>query len=176
MKRLLFLRHAKTEQINKDTSGDRDRVLTERGRIDAPRVGHIIDVKGYLPDLILCSPSVRTRQTLDLAQAEFGRSIQTTFVNELYDASTEDIFDLVRSLHSSIKKPLIVGHNPGFAECAAMLVRPPHDQDEQKRVSALKEKFPTSALAVLDFEIENWPELRPGSGRLTDFICPKDLG
>jgi phosphohistidine phosphatase len=39
----------------------------------------------------------------------------------------------------------------------------------------LTAKFPTCALAVLDFEIEAWKAVAPGTGDLVDFVRPRDL-
>ena len=39
----------------------------------------------------------------------------------------------------------------------------------------LEEKFPTAALAVLDFDIERWRDIQPGEGELVDFVRPRDL-
>jgi phosphohistidine phosphatase len=175
MKRLLLLRHAKTEDINKDTPADRERVLTERGRRDAPRVGRAMDVKGYVPDLILCSPSTRTRQTLELAAAEFGGDVPTEFVEEIYDARASELMGLLRDLPANVARPLLVGHNPGFEDLARALVKKSGEPGARALVAALKEKFPTCALAVIDFDIENWDRLAPSTGELHDFIRPKDL-
>lgn len=175
MKRLLLLRHAKTEDIDKDTPADRERVLTERGRRDAPRVGRAMDVKGYVPDLILCSPSTRTRQTLGLAAAEFGSDAPTEFVEEIYDARAVELMELLRDLPDDIARPLLIGHNPGFEDLARALVRKPGDAETKTRIAELKEKFPTCALAVIDFDIESWENLSPSTGELHDFIRPKAL-
>lgn len=175
MKRLLLLRHAKTEDINKDTPADRERVLTDRGRRDAPRVGRAMNVKGYIPDLILCSPSTRTRETLELAAAEFGGNAATDFVEEIYDARASELMNLVRDLPANVARPLLVGHNPGFEDLARALVKKPEDPAARAMVAELREKFPTCALAVIDFDIESWGSLSPSTGELHDFIRPKAL-
>src|SRR5689334_2765357 len=86
MKRVFLFRHAKTEQVNKDTPADAARALTERGRKDSPRVGRAMREKGYQPDLILCSTSTRTRQTWEFANAELHSTAKVEFVEELYAA------------------------------------------------------------------------------------------
>ena len=171
MKRLFLLRHAKTEQADKDTPADADRVLTERGRSDAPLVGREMRKKGYQPDLILCSPSARTRQTLELALAEFGGSPEIRSVDSIYAAGARDILALVRGLPREVQRPMVVGHNPSFEEIAALLV----GDAGAANFDAFGEKFPTAALAVIDFDVADWKEVEPGAGKLTDFIKPKDL-
>jgi phosphohistidine phosphatase len=70
---------------------------------------------------------------------------------------------------------MIVGHNPGLEQCAAILAREPVRPREQHRHDVMEEKFPTAALAVLDFDIAGWNQLSPGDGRLVDFVRPADL-
>jgi phosphohistidine phosphatase len=170
MKRLYLLRHAKTEQADKDTPADASRALTERGRRDAPKVGRAMRAKDYLPDLILCSPSTRTRQTLDLANAELHSAAAVEFVNAIYAASAVRLLALFRSL-PDIRAPLIVGHNPGFEDSAKLLISSEKAPGEE----GAGEEFPTSALLVLDFAIKAWKELAPHSGAVVDFIRPKDI-
>jgi phosphohistidine phosphatase len=69
----------------------------------------------------------------------------------------------------------VIGHNPGLEELAALLAREPVRRKERERHDVLEEKFPTAALAVLDFDVTRWRDLRPGEGILADFVRPKDL-
>jgi phosphohistidine phosphatase len=39
----------------------------------------------------------------------------------------------------------------------------------------MRDKFPTCALAVLEFETAHWRSVEPGTGTLADFVRPKDL-
>jgi phosphohistidine phosphatase len=173
MKRLLLLRHAKTEQVNKDTPADAERQLTERGRNDAPMVGRALREKGYKPDLILCSPSMRTRQTLELTNAELQSSAKIEFVEAIYAAGAQKLLALFRGIPDSAASAMVVGHNPGFEDCAALLVD--EKRSKLEKTGSGGEKFPTSAVAVLDFDIQHWKELVAHSGSLIDFIRPKDL-
>ena len=175
MKRVFLLRHAKAEQANKDTPADSERPLTERGRKDAPLVGLAMREKGYSPDLILCSPSTRTRETLELAQGQFDGKAHVEFVEELYAASARKVAQIIRELPDKARKPLLVGHNPGFEECASLLAGKSDDPKAHARFNSLTEKFPTSALAVLDFDVAQWKDVESHSGALIDFIRPKDL-
>jgi phosphohistidine phosphatase len=175
MKRLFLFRHAKTEQANKDTPADAARALTERGRKDSPRVGRAVREKGYQPDRILCSTSTRTRQTWEFANAELQSSAKVEFLESLYAAGAREIVQLLRGLPDNVKKPLLVGHNPGFEECAALLAQDSADPAAHFRFDSIQEKFPTAAVAVFDFKIAHWKELAPHTGTLVDFIRPKDL-
>jgi phosphohistidine phosphatase len=175
MKRLLLLRHAKTEQSDKDTPADSERPLTERGRTDAQLIGRAMREKGYVPDLVICSPSVRTRETLQLAHSESGGDARTEFPDGLYAAGKRQILQIVQGASDRAGTLLLVGHNPGFEECAALLAGKSGDASAQARFSSAPEKFPTASLAVLDFQIPHWKNVEPHEGMLVDFIRPKDL-
>jgi len=171
VKRLFLLRHAKTEQANKDTPADAERALTERGRAEASVVGREMHKRGYAPDLILCSPSRRTRQTLELANAGLGSSAKIDYVPAIYAAGARRLLALFRGLPATVCEPLVVGHNPGFEDCLSLLLSPGDDAADKD-----KDKFPTGALAVLQFDVSDWGKLAPHSGTLVDFIRPKELG
>jgi len=170
MKRLLLLRHAKTEQAKKDTPADAERKLTERGRAEASVVGREMHKRHYAPDLIICSPSRRTRQTLELANEGLGSAAKVQYDPTIYAAGARQLVTLFRKLPDEVHQPLVVGHNPGFEDCLSLLAKAPP-------AGAGKEgKFPTGALAVLEFPISAWRELSSHSGTLADFLRPKKLG
>ena len=65
--RLVLLRHAKAER-GLDVP-DAQRPLTVHGRRQSAEVGTALAAAGLVPDLVLCSSSVRTRQTWELVEA-----------------------------------------------------------------------------------------------------------
>src|SRR6202044_2870125 len=66
MRRLMLLRHAKTE--NDAPSGrDQDRRLDNRGRADPAEIGGWIALHPPFPDSVLVSPAVRAHQTWEIA-------------------------------------------------------------------------------------------------------------
>jgi phosphohistidine phosphatase len=162
------MRHAKTEQAKKDTPADAERALTQRGQKEAPAVGREMRRRGYAPDLILCSPSRRTRQTLELANAQLGEDATVRYEPAIYAAGARQLLDLFKQLPDTVQQPLVVGHNPGFEDSLSLLARLPPQ-------AGTGEKFPTGALAVFQFEISAWRELSPHSGVLVDFLRPKEL-
>ena len=174
MKRLLLLRHAKAVPGNAKT-GDHGRPLAERGRVDAQRMGAEMQHRGFVPQTVLCSTARRTVETWDGVSPELGSKPQIEFLGELYLAPAEAIIQLLRSRHPRAETVLVIGHNPGMEDCAAVLLGEPGQEDDAALRERLGEKFPTCALAVLDFEIDNWSELRGGTGLLQDFVRPKDL-
>jgi phosphohistidine phosphatase len=173
MLRLLLLRHAKAAQDSGE--GDYARALTSRGRDDAVKMGRVLDTSAYIPDLVLCSSARRTAETFELLAPELARTPRGEFLNGLYLASPKKIFETIRGGAESTKSLMVIGHNPGMEELAARLSRKPQSKVEAERGKVLREKFPTCALAVLDFDCETWSELEPASGALADFLRPRDL-
>src|SRR3954454_10137031 len=99
MRRLMLLRHAKTE--NDAPSGrDQDRRLDERGRRDAAEIGDWIATHPPFAELVLVSPAVRSRQTWEIAWGAISGAVpppKVEMLDELYGA---DPADLLRIIHA----------------------------------------------------------------------------
>jgi phosphohistidine phosphatase len=172
MKRLLLLRHGKAEGAASD---DRKRVLIPRGKTDSTRMGRFLREDAYIPDCVLCSDATRTRQTLDAVLPELHAKPDVKYLAELYLAEPELVFSLVRRANDKLGSLMIVGHNPGLEQCALALAAVPLEKKVRKRYEVMDEKFPTCALAVIDFDVERWRDVTPGAGDLDAFVRPKDL-
>lgn len=168
MRRLLLLRHAKAAPLSGD---DYDRALTERGRADARGIGEWIAEGAVLPDLCLYSGAARTRETFEIVAAALARPLEAKEENALYDAPSQRILGLVRGLPASVRAALVVGHNPGLGELAALLIGEGASSDRLRLAS----KFPTAALAVIAFDRPDWSGLAPRTGRLERLVTPGDL-
>lgn len=172
MRRLLLLRHAKAEQDSGE--GDFARKLTDRGRGDAARMGHAMDTRGYIPNLVLCSSAARTTETWGLLSPELAKTPKVEFTKALYLASPKNIFEQIHLTPDDVKTLMVVGHNPGIAECTIRLARHPASKAESHKLEDMRAKFPTCALAVLDFDVESWSDAGSG-GILLEFLQPRDL-
>jgi len=170
MRRLLLFRHAKAERAEPGES-DRARVLNDRGRKDAGRIGAYMASHALAPDRVIISPSARTQETWKYAGAAFRPSPAAQPVERLYDATPQAIIDVIKDTPATAHSLLVVGHNPGLHETALMLVAT-GDVDARE---ALREKLPTSGLVIIDFAIDDWSKLHPRSGRLARLITPKSL-
>jgi phosphohistidine phosphatase len=175
MRRLLLLRHAKTE--NDAPSGrDQDRRLDNRGRRDAAEIGGWIGRHpAFCPDLVLVSHAIRAHQTWEIAWEAMKDAVpepQVELVAELYGA---DPAQLLQTIHSASetdpKRLMLVGHNPGMHEMALALA----GSGDAAGRKALAENLPTSGLAVFDFAIDDWTDVAFRRGRLELFVSPKLL-
>ena len=171
-RQLLLLRHAKSSWDD-PSAADFDRPLSPRGQKTAPRVGAEIERRGWLPDLALVSPAVRTRQTWNLVCARWPRPLpQVAAAEELYGATPQDLLGAAQGTPKTVGTLLMLGHNPGLEEFARKLAGPSSDA---RALRQLTEKFPTAALARLEIE-GDWDELDFGAARLTHCLRPRDLG
>jgi phosphohistidine phosphatase len=158
---LYLLRHLKSSW-DEPGLADRDRPLAPRGRKAGKKLARHLRETGVAPELVLCSTSVRTRQTLDAVADGLGEP-QIRFVDELYAASEEELLDVLRGLEPDIDSVMLIAHNPGLENLSAELT------------GVSQEKFPTGALATLSVP-GAWNELEPSSCELTAFVVPRELG
>jgi phosphohistidine phosphatase len=172
--RLLLLRHAKSDW-SKDAD-DHDRPLSPRGRKAAPGIARYMRSHEYLPEAVLCSTAQRTRETLDLLLAAWRKKPEVRYESAVYLADWPVLLANLKKAPTRASPLLFVGHNPGIEQLAIALAVQPKDAQERARLQRLTQKFPTAALAVFDFEITSWRNLKPGSGQLVDYVRPKDLG
>ena len=161
MRRLILLRHAKTESVSA-SGGDFDRALTPRGWRDAALMGRLLAEMGF-------SPAKRAAET-SRAVGEAFPSADIVETRALYLASAEQIALLVEQAGAEADSLMIIGHNPGMHEFAVALVRSlPRVDSGATELLALANSFPTAAAAV--FETDPQDELR-----FRRFLAPKDHG
>jgi phosphohistidine phosphatase len=174
MRRLMLLRHAKTE--NDAPSGkDEDRRLDNRGRSDAAEIGGWIGRHPPFPDSVLVSPAIRAHQTWEIAWQAMKKLVPEPHVEpvpELYGADPAQLLQTIREATAADPHTLLlVGHNPGMHELALALAG---SGDAMGR-KALADNLPTSGLAVFGFEIDDWADVAFRRGRLLQFVSPKLL-
>jgi phosphohistidine phosphatase len=171
MKTVTIFRHAKSGEKNNPNMQDFDRPLAARGLKAAPKMGAALRERKLRPNLILCSPSVRTRQTLALAAPEaWDNSPKIRYEDRIYEASAHTLFQALKALPEDVSHVMIVGHNPGLQDLAAELSPAGSDAREN-----FEEKLPTASVASFDFDTERWSKLQPGTGELRLSIAPNSL-
>ena len=167
MKRLFLLRHAKAAPD--DGGGDKSRALAERGRRDAPRMGAEIALRGWVPELILCSTASRTVETLELVLPAFARKPQVSMIDALYHAEPEAILMQVAAVPDSVGAVMVIGHNPGLEMLVSAL---PEDGDIDGQGQP---EFPTAAFAAFESDAPAWQFAVIGDWVLKDLFAPADL-
>ena len=174
MRRLMLLRHAKTE-TDAPSGRDQDRRLDERGHRDAAEIGAWIGTHPPFPNHVMVSPAVRAAQTWDIAweaMKEHTSKPRVEIVPELYGADATQLLLSVRMASvTDPKRLMLVGHNPGMHELALALI----GSGEKAARRALSDNLPTSGLAVFDFPTDDWNDVAFRRGRLVLFVSPKLL-
>jgi len=168
MRRLLILRHAKTEpgELGKD---DRNRALVERGKREAGQIGAYLASHTLTPDGVVLSPARRVQETW--AHLALKPTPGATTDDHVYEATAQDIFKIVAGTAGGLRSLMVIGHNPSLHEVALMLIAS-GDIEARER---LREKLPPAGLVVIDFAFDDWGKLHPQSGRLERFVTPRSL-
>jgi phosphohistidine phosphatase len=169
MLRLLLLRHAKATPFT--GSGDHERDLTARGRADAARVGAFIAGEKIAPQAAVHSGSRRTGETLAIMLAKFKCDAPVSVEPRLYEASEAAFLGVLRHAPDAAKTLLVVGHNPSLGQTACHLA----GTGDRPALLKMAGRFPTSGLAIIDFETDHWREIAAGAGRLVHFATPTGL-
>jgi phosphohistidine phosphatase len=168
MTSLFLLRHAKAAPALPGM-GDFDRPLDAAGISEACRVGAAMAARGMRPDAILCSASLRTRQTLDEIAAVLPAMVpERIFSKALYSAAANGYLDEIKA--STSRALLVIGHNPSTEELGSLLV----SRQDRQAASLMQQGFPTGALAHFEFD-GALADLKPHSCALAAFLRPKDL-
>lgn len=158
---LIVLRHARAAQV--PGLPDRERPLTERGEHDARRIGEALTGMDLRPDLVLCSPSARTRRTAELALSGAGDAgdagggaassgADIVFEPVIYEAYSDELLTLIRRSDPEVRTLMLVGHNPGIHNLVQGLTMENGDSS-----------FPPGAFAVIETDDE-WAGLDAGRG------------
>ena len=116
---MVLLRHAKAETPS--TVPDWERPLTPRGHADATAAGAWLAARGTDPQLVLCSPARRTRETWLDAGSALGGQPEVRFSDELYAASVDALLEAVRAVDDTVETVLVIGHNPAVSQLSALL-------------------------------------------------------
>ena len=134
MQRLFILRHAKAAAHPPTAAGgDHERPLAPRGVAVLPGVARSIvrQLDGDPLDLVLCSTSARTAETVALVAAAEPviAAAPVTMESKLYLADAHRLVKVLRKVPAAAETVLVCGHNPGLHDLALLLLGPDtHDR------------------------------------------------
>ena len=144
-RRLLLIRHTQAA----DAPVDRDRPLTAQGARNATAIGRWLVHAGFVPDRVLVSPALRTRQTWERAAEAVGQ-LPADVEDRLYDNTVEAVLAAIAETTEEVPTLVVVGHNPSVGELAFALDDGEGDPDAQRRLDA---GYPTGAVTVFQLGI-----------------------
>lgn len=164
---LILLRHAEPE-AGRAGQDDRERPLSERGREHAQDIGRWLREQGIGCDEVMCSPALRTRETMqEVAEAGCSEA-EVQIEHRLYNADAHAVLSVIRESVNDANVLLVVGHAPGLPAVASLLADGEGDDDAH---DLLSNGFPPGAAAVLRFS-GHWDDLDFGAARLDDYRVP----
>ena len=136
--------------------------MNERGLRAAPLVGHFMRKRKLQPDVVLCSPAQRARQTAALVIEAAGIKAAPRYDERIYEASSIQLLEVVAQIETEAFEVMLVGHNPGMEGLLLALT------GEVRRM-------PTAALACVALNVEKWSDVRETGGQLEWLVKPKEL-
>lgn len=156
------MRHGKSSW-KKPELDDYDRPLKKRGSGDAKNMAERLMATRLLPDLVLSSSALRTRQTAEIVNSCFHLS-KIAFLDNFYLAQPETILNFLAEMEDTLQRIMVIGHNP----CLELLI---------SLLTGEHQRFPTAAVAVIDLDISNWQNLsgRRNCGKLIHLWRPKEI-
>jgi phosphohistidine phosphatase len=114
VRRLVLLRHAESEVDAGE--GDHARILHERGRSDAARMGLRLRELGFIPQVVVSSDATRTRQTWEHLRESLGGAPDVTFTRTLYLVGIDEIRAALHEHPPEVDTVMAIGHNPGWED------------------------------------------------------------
>ena len=161
MKTLFLLRHAKSSW-NDPSLQDFDRPLNARGRKGAELIAAFIKKEKVSPDLIISSPAVRARETIEIIVKAVKPSAELRFDQRIYEATSLVLNEVISQIEEDKSSVLLVGHNPGMESLLEML-------------TGQAVNMATGTLARINLKSDRWARALEGQGNLDWMVKPKDL-
>lgn len=149
---------------------DHERPLAQRGHTEAPLAGKWMMENKVVPDFILCSSALRTRQTCTWVCQQLGDKAPTPKLESgLYAAGATSMLSVINQVPETVGTLLVITHMPGVQSLALRLASRDSDQDAYMDLAP---GFPTSAFAVLE-HAGDWAALDGQDATLTHFVVPR---
>lgn len=162
MKTILIVRHAKTHQADWGEK-DFDRKLMKRGEKNAEEIAGFIRSKNLKPDLIICSPAKRTRQTAKILAKELAyKKDDIMFTDDLYEGSVSDYIRAISTAANKKNTLVIVGHNPGISMFSTIMSQ-----------EVFSGHMPTGSVVAVQAAVNDWSAFEAAEKELLFFQAPE---
>lgn len=145
---LILMRHGEAE--GSAMGGDRERRLTEKGRLDALRRAEWLKHHGYQPQRIISSDALRARETAECLRSGLDL-LESVRVDEsdAYGADPATLARIIADQPDEVSCLALVAHNPGIGALAGDLMR-------RSGMGRGGMAFPPAAIAVFEAEGNSW--------------------
>jgi phosphohistidine phosphatase len=167
MARITLIRHGKAETPMAGKQ-DIDRSLITRGQQNAAAVGGFIAAHKMLPQLVLVSPAVRTRETYEHIKLHWPDNIEVKYVDALYEASASTLLHAIIDHAGDLSDVAVIGHNPSLVVLLNHMVGDGHAEQNLGY-------FPTCCTADIGFVAPKICDIISDEGRLLSIKRARDL-
>ncbi len=175
MARITLIRHGKTE-IHTVGKKDFDRALTLRGQQNSVAVGNFLFDHRMLPEIVLVSSAVRTRQTFESMKLQWPDGIAVKFLDQLYEASADTLLKVIFDNCGLQSNVAVIGHNPSIVILLNHMLAENHHAAFNGRVTEHDlSYFPTCCFADIGFESLHVKDIVSDSGKLLSMKRGRDL-
>ena len=170
MKTIFLLRHAKSswDDVSLD---DFDRPLSPRGIKSCKKIGKYLKKNRLIPDIVYCSSAMRAKQTWELFNRIVDKKENILYEDSLYMSDFSNFINIIKKTKNNFKNLMFVSHNPGIENLALELSKDKSNEIYEK----INIKFPTGALIIIKFDLNNWSKVDCKKGKLYEFVKPKEL-
>lgn len=163
-KKLIIIRHAKSDWKNAAWTSDFDRPLNERGHSSAPEMAQRLVDKKIKPNLLVSSPAVRAFTTAKYFGKAWQVKTDDILTNQdIYEASVVSLLSIINQFDDKHNCVAMFGHNPGFTELVNYLT------------NGYLANLPTAGVVMIEFPFEKWAEVSKDTGDVMIFDYPKNL-
>ena len=162
MKSIILFRHGKSDW-NANYDGDHNRPLARRGIKATKNMGRFLAERNQIPDLVISSTAVRARTTAELAMEAGNWNCQMELESAIYGGSPDTLLNLTQQQDNTLVSICLVGHEPNFS---MFISRASNDGYI---------RFTTANMAKIDFQVNQWKDIRFYEGKLDWLQRPKEL-
>ena len=158
MKKLYIVRHTQKEEIDGNTD-DYDRELSSKGIEDANLIAQTLADKNDKIDLIVASPSSRTRSTAEIISKKINYRKAVMYNEVLYMAFVNELLETITYTYDTVNTMVLIGHNPSLTALAITLV-------------GFKEKFEMGGIMEIQFDCDSWIDISKENAKLISYELP----
>jgi len=159
MKKLYLIRHAKSSWED-TTLDDFERPLNKKGKKDAPLMGKLLDTKNITADIIISSPSKRTKQTVKLINQQLQFPLEIIYDDNLYETTVNGLEKVIKNIDNKYESIYLFGHNPSLNSFVEKYIN-------------IGENIPTCGIVGIEFDSDIWSKISPKKAKLLFFEYPK---
>ena len=153
---LYLLRHGEAT-LSSGAVNDFNRTLSKAGVEQLERLAKSLKFKGIIFDMVICSASNRTLETMEIISKEIEVK-NKALLQEMYEATSSGLLELIVNTPDEIENLLLVGHNPSISAVLSYL--------SGENFISLK----PGMMAIIRIYQESWANTGKNTGTLVEIM------